>query len=58
MIVQDLAGQFWKVRNAGADLDHVWLGVAVKRAGGAFVPKAKAREILVRRFGCTLVREG
>ena len=45
-IVQDLAGQFFQVR------DH---GMAVKRVGGGFAPKKGAREILVRKLGCRVV---
>lgn len=55
-IVQDLAGQFFQVRDAGsADLAHVFHGMAVKRVGGGFAPKKGAREILVRKVGCRVV---
>ncbi len=56
-VVETLAGQFFQVRDADhANLDHVWNGVEVKRAkGGGFVPKVRAREILVRKVGCRVV---
>ena len=56
-IVETLAGQLFQVRDADpTNLDHVWNGVEVKRAkGGTFVPKAKAREILVRKVGTRVV---
>lgn len=55
-IVQDLAGQFFQVREAGSpDLAHVFLGVAVKRTKTGFEPKAKAREFSVRKLGTRVV---
>ncbi|TGD98079.1 hypothetical protein [Methylobacterium nonmethylotrophicum] len=55
-VVETSAGQFFQVRQAGsADLDHVWNGVEVKKAKGGFVPKARAREILVRKIGSRVV---
>lgn len=58
-IVETLAGQFFQVRDADlSNLDHVWNGVEVKKAkGGTFVPKANAREILVRKIGCRVVAD-
>lgn len=55
-VVETLANQFFQVRDAGtADLDHVFLGVEVKRVKGGFAPKAKAREIAVRKLGTRVV---
>ncbi|MGV7034886.1 hypothetical protein [Methylobacterium symbioticum] len=55
-VVETLANQFFQVRDAGRpELDHVFLGVEVKRSKGAFVPKAKAREIAVRKLGTRVV---
>ncbi|MGA4550613.1 hypothetical protein [Methylorubrum aminovorans] len=57
-IVQDLAGQFFQVRDAGsAELSHVFHGMAVKRTAGGFAPKKGAREILVRKLGCRAVAD-
>lgn len=57
-IVQDLAGQFFQVRDTGTDdLAHVFNGMAVKRVGGGFAPKKGAREILVRKLGCRVVAD-
>ena len=56
-IIETSAGQLYQVRpHADPDLSHVWLGVAVKRASGDFVPKANAREILVRKAQTRIVR--
>ena len=54
-IIETLAGQFFQVRDAGAGLDHVWLGIEVKRVKGGFAAKAKAREILVRKAGTRVI---
>lgn len=49
-IIETTNGQLYSVRDAGRDdLSHVWLGTEVKRVKGGFAPKAKAREILVRK---------
>lgn len=57
-IVQNLAGQFFQVRDVGTDdLAHVFHGMAVKRVGGGFAPKKGAREILVRKLGCRVVAD-
>lgn len=54
--IETLAGQFYRVRDTDkAELDHVWLGVEVKRVRGGFADKAKAREILVRKLGTRAV---
>jgi hypothetical protein len=45
----------YQVREAGAGLQHVWLGVEVKRVKGGFAPKAKAREVLVRKEASHIV---
>lgn len=56
-IVETSAGQFFQVREGDtADLNHVWHGLAVKKAkGGTFAAKANAREILVRKVGSRVV---
>ncbi len=55
-IIEDTANRLWMVRDTNsADLAHVWFGVEAKRAKGGFSPKAKAREILVRREATRLV---
>ena len=52
MIIETAAGQTFLVRETNdANLAHVWHGVAVKRAKGGWAPKAKAREMLVRKEG-------
>lgn len=49
-IIETSSNQFFSVRETGCpDLAHVWYGVEVKRSKGAWVPKAKARERLVRK---------
>ena len=53
MIIETTANQFYRVRES--DMAHVWLGVRVKLAKGAFVDCAKAREELVRKAGCRTV---
>lgn len=56
MIVETLANQFFRIRETdNANLAHVWHGIEVKRVRGAYVPKAKAREILVRKLGTRVV---
>lgn len=61
-IIQDGAGSFWAVADAGANLDHVWLGLPVKRcglalgAGGTYQAKARAKPRLIRRAGTSLIR--
>ena len=54
-IVETSSNQLFRVHDAGHD--HAWLGVEVKRAAGGYVPKAKAREVLVRKAGCRIVAE-
>ena len=56
LIVETGAGQLFSVReNVDAGLDHVWVGIAVKRVNGAYLPKAKARPILIRKIGCRVI---
>jgi hypothetical protein len=47
-IIETSSNQFFRVREA-AGIDHAWIGIEVKRVKGEWVPKAKAREILVRK---------
>ena len=50
MIIETSANQFFKVRETGDPaLSHGWYGIEVKRVKGEYVPKANAREILVRK---------
>lgn len=54
-IIEDTANAFWAVWPTNdPDLAHVFWGIQVKRSGGSFVPKAKARTTLVRKE-CTRV---
>lgn len=68
MIIQTSAGQLFQVRETG--LDHAWIGTEVKRSfamncgdgpdygkrRAVYEPKAKAREILVRKAATTIVQ--
>jgi hypothetical protein len=55
-VVETLASQFFAVRETGdASSSHVWLGLEMKRTKAGFVPKAKARELLVRKLGTRVV---
>lgn len=55
MIIETSSNQFFRVREAGNGIDHAWLGIEVKRVKGAWVPKAKAREMLVRKAATRVV---
>lgn len=58
MIVRETSGAHFRVvASNDPDLAHVWLGVPVKRTAAGFVPKAKARQQLVRRAGCVIVAQ-
>lgn len=58
MIIETSSNQLFKVRETGsADLAHVWYGVEVKRVKGDYVAKKHARETLVRKAACNIVRE-
>ena len=49
-IIETSANQLFAVWPTNdPDLAHVFWGVQVKRSGGTFVPKAKARTTLVRK---------
>ncbi len=49
-IIEDSANILWAVWPTGdANPAHVWFGYRVKKAKGAYVPVAKARQTLVRR---------
>ena len=48
MIVETTSNQIYRVEPADG-IDHAWQGVEVKRAKGEYVPKAKARVVLVRK---------
>ncbi len=51
------ATRLFAVRAAGAGLDHCYLGIEVKRTKAGFVPRAKARETLIRRAATRVVGE-
>jgi hypothetical protein len=56
MIVETLANEFYSVTETNdVNLAHVWFGVPVKKTKDGYVPKAKARQILVRKQGCKVV---
>ncbi len=56
MIIEDSANRFWQVRETGnPNLDHVWTGIEVKKTAAGFVPKAKARETLVRKAATKII---
>lgn len=73
MIVETSSNQLFKVWDAAdPNLSHVWVGLEVRktkrtvgipgvpnlsRVETVFVPKAKARELLVRKTGCRVVVE-
>ncbi len=58
LIVEDTATRLFRVRDPDhADVAHVWIGIEVKRLHAGYVPRAKAREQLVRRAGCRVVAE-
>jgi hypothetical protein len=54
MIIETSAGQRFSVR-AASGIDHAWIGVEVKSVKGQWVPKAKAREILVRKAATKVI---
>lgn len=57
MIIEDSANQLYRVRDTNdPNLAHVWFGIAVKRVKGEYVPKAKARETLVRKAACRVIQ--
>jgi hypothetical protein len=53
-IIETSDNRFFRVTDA-AGLDHVWNGIEVKRSKGAWVPKAKAREQIVRKAASRIV---
>jgi len=57
MIIETSSNQLFRVRDS-ADFDHAWIGVEVKKVGGVYMPKAKAREILVRKAASRIVDAG
>ncbi len=51
-IIETTDNRLFRVRETGdADLQHVWVGIEVKRTRDGYVPRAKAREQLVRKAG-------
>jgi len=58
MIIETSDSRLFRVRETGdANLAHVWIGIEVKRAAGGWAPKAKAREILVRKTASRFVAD-
>jgi len=56
MIVETSSNQLFRVRDA-EDYDHAWIGVEVKKTAAGYVPKAKAREVLVRKAATKIVEQ-
>jgi hypothetical protein len=54
MIIEDSTNRLFRVTDAEG-IDHAWKGVEVKKVKGAYVPKSKAREILVRKAASKVV---
>lgn len=55
-IIETSANQFFFVRDLDDEsLAHVWEGIEVKRVKGGWETKAKAKPILVRKAGCTVI---
>lgn len=54
-IIETSANQLFRVRDAGPGLEHAWFGVEVKRTKDGFAPKAKAREVMVRKAASRVV---
>lgn len=48
-VIRDSADQHYIVRDAGPGLEHAYIGIPAKRAGGTWAPKSGAKERLVRR---------
>jgi len=56
MVVETSCNHFYSVKPTGnPNLDHVWMGVEVKKVRGEWVPKAKARPTLVRKAATRIV---
>lgn len=47
--IRDSADQHYIVRDAGPGLEHVYLGIPAKKAGGTWFPKAGQKPRLIRR---------
>lgn len=58
MIIETTANQLFRVEELSSpDLAHCWQGKAVKLVRGAYVEKAKARFVLVRKAGCRVIQQ-
>ena len=58
MIIETSANQIYRVTETGnPNLAHVWFGIAVKRVKGEWVPKAKARQELVRKEASQIIEK-
>lgn len=56
-IIETSSNQFFSVTDV-AGIDHAWSGIEVKRVKGEWVPKAKARPMLVRKAATRIKSEG
>lgn len=58
MVIETSCNHFYQVRETNnPNLAHVWFGIEVKRVKGAWVPKAKARETLVRKEASVIISQ-
>ncbi len=57
-IIETTCNHLYRVTDAGPRLEHLYLGIEVKRVRGGFADKAKAKPELVRRAACRVVAEG
>ncbi len=56
MIVETTDNRFFRVREDNDPaLSHLWIGVPVKRSKGTWVPRANAKQTLVRKEGSRIV---
>jgi len=56
MIIETSSNQIYKVRETNNEnLQHVWFGIEVKFVKGQWVPKAKAKETLVRKMASIIL---
>jgi hypothetical protein len=58
MLIETSDNRLYDVKDAGPDYPQAWVGVRVKRGKirGTYVPAANAREELVRKAGCKIIR--
>jgi hypothetical protein len=59
MIVRDSAGQLFFVNETGnPNLAHVWNGIPAKKVKGGYAVKGIGTIRMIRKAGCTVVKEG